>query len=781
MNSGSNGNLKFWATTMLLVVVTLAVYWPVRGHDFINFDDPDYVSANARVQAGLTTDSIHWAFTQSHSSNWHPLTWLSHMLDCQLFGVNAGAHHLVNVGFHLANTLLLLWLLYRMTGTWWRSWMVAALFALHPLHVESVAWISERKDVLSTFFGLLTLLAYVQYVTRKSLPSSPRRGRAADEILKVPPASIFSPLASPWYWLALVGFALGLMSKPMLVTWPFVLLLLDFWPLNRLTFGNWRLVMMKLISEKLPFFALTLATAVITSLVQRGSGATVPLSALALDTRLANMVMSYLKYLQKTFWPVDLAVFYPYVITPWNSPALWLALGLLVVISWWLLRQARAFPAGAVGWCWFLGTFVPVIGLVQVGRQGLADRYTYIPHIGLFIVIVWGVTACFTRWRWPRFAPVGVALAALAGCSLLTARQVGYWPNTATLAAHTVRVTRDNFIAHTQYATTLLDQGKLPEALAECDAALRIMPDYAEAFNTRGAAFLRLGNLAAARTNFQNAAQFDAKFPDPHHALADLALREARFADAETHSRAALALAPLHLGARYTLAQALQGQGKLDDAVAAYQELGRLKPGVFHVHRGLASLYVMKGDLPAATAELRRALAIVPNNPETLNALGTVLLDQGEVLNASNQFSAVLKAEPTNGLTNFKIAQLLTAARRDRESLSFYRAALAARPDSVEALNNLAWVLATSADAPTRDGTEAVRLATLACELTGQREPLFLGTLAAAYAEAGKFAEAGSTAEKAIALARAANQSAIVQRNEELLQLYRAGKAYHEP
>jgi len=287
--------------------------------------------------------------------------------------------------------------------------------------------------------------------------------------------------------------------------------------------------------------------------------------------------------------------------------------------------------------------------------------------------------------------------------------------------------------------------------------------------------------LAAARTNYLSAAQFDLKFPDPHHALAELSLREGKFADAETHSRAALQIAPLQVGARYTLAQALHGEGKLDEAITAYQELDRLKPGVFHVHRGLATLYVLKGNLPAATAELRRSLEIVPGNPETVNALGTVLLDQGDVLGASNQFSVVLKIEPTNGIANFKIGQLLTAAKRDRESVPFYRAALKAWPDSVETLNNLAWLLAASADAQIRNGAEAVKLATRACELTGHREPMLLGTLAAAHAEAGQFPDAVRVAEKAIEFARTSNQPAIVQRNQELLELYRAGKVYHEP
>jgi tetratricopeptide (TPR) repeat protein len=533
--------------------------------------------------------------------------------------------------------------------------------------------------------------------------------------------------------------------------------------------------------EKIPFFALTIGTSVVTSLVQRGSGATVPLSVLPLETRLANMVMSYVRYLEKTFWPVDLAVFYPYVIVPWDSLVLWGALGLLIILSWLVFRNGRQLPEGFFGWCWFLGTFVPVIGLVQVGRQGMADRYTYIPHIGLFVGIVWGLAKLFVRWRLPQVAQATIMLAGLVGCGWLSARQVRFWEDTGTLAAHTVRVTRNNFIAHAQYATALLEQGKVTEALAECDAALRIMPDYAEAFNTRAAAFMRLGNIAAARTNYQNAAKFDARFPDPHHALADLALREGQFAEAESYSRTALAIAPLHLGAHYTLAQALHGQGKLEASIAAYQELDRLKPGLFQVPRGLASIYVAKGDLPAATVELRRALVVVPNNPEALGALGVVLLDQGDVINASNQFSAVLAVQPTNGLANFKIAQLLTAANQGRKAIPHYRAALAAWPDSIEALNNLAWLLAANADASLRDGAEAVKLATRACELSGNREPLMLGTLAAAYAEAGRFSEAIATAEQAIALARAANQSALVQRNEELLLRYRANEPYHEP
>ena len=379
-------------TGLLLTAVTLSLYAPVRHFDFINFDDPAYVLNNPQVQAGITSSSIRWAFTQGHSSNWHPLTWISHMLDWQLFGRHAGGHHATNVLLHTGNTLLLFGLLIRLTGKAGRSAVVAGLFALHPLHVESVAWIAERKDVLSTFFGLWTLWAYARYADR---PSAAR------------------------YLAALGLFALGLMSKPMLVTWPFVLLLLDYWPLKRVDSVPWR----TLLREKVPFLVLALASAVVTFLVQREGGAVAAISRISAGMRLQTALVAYVAYIGKLVWPTRLAVLYPLA---HSLPIAQVAgaVAVLAIITYAAWRGARRFPYLATGWLWYLGTLVPVIGLVQVGTQRMADRYTYIPYIGLFVFGVWGVADWAEQRKIPRGAMAGAAVTILSLLTALTARHL---------------------------------------------------------------------------------------------------------------------------------------------------------------------------------------------------------------------------------------------------------------------------------------------------------------------------------------------------------------------
>jgi hypothetical protein len=401
---------KYWSLCiyLTLALATLAVFWQVLGHDFVNYDDPDYVYRNPNVQSGITLSSIKWAFTTGHAANWHPLTWLSHMLDWQLFGDNPGWHHLTNLFLHIANTLLLFAVLKRMTNALWRSAFVAAAFALHPLHVESVAWVAERKDVLSTLFWMLTIAAYLRYLER------PGTGR---------------------YLLTLLIFALGLMAKPMLVTLPFVLLLLDYWPLGRFQFGqivksvgqqsrkslnafsHWKLSR-HLLLEKVPLFALSAISSIVTFLVQRTAGAVTSVETLPLKLRIANTFVSYLTYIQKMVWPSRLAMFYPY---PDKTDLIWQTVVfalLLLIISLgviWLMRRRRYL---LTGWLWYLGTLVPVIGLVQVGDQALADRYTYVPLTGLFIIIAWGVPDLIAKWRFRKHALAASAIAVLLAWSI---------------------------------------------------------------------------------------------------------------------------------------------------------------------------------------------------------------------------------------------------------------------------------------------------------------------------------------------------------------------------
>ena len=417
---------------LLLVLGTLVVYLPVSHHGFSLYDDNDYVTENPMVQHGLTWNDIQWAFTSWYAANWHPVTWLSHMLDCQLFNLTPGGHHDVNVLFHIANTVLLLVLLLRLTGTIWPSAFVAALFAWHPLHVESVAWVSERKDVLSTFFALLTLLCYARYVIGD-------KGQGTGN------ANIKSPAIrhlSRHYWLALFFFALALMSKPMFVTLPFVLVLLDFWPLGRFRgpgFGAWR----KLVLEKIPFFVLVIASCVVTFLAQKHGGAVIPLEKIPLGLRVENMLVAYALYLQKIFWPARLAVFYPFPPAISNS-ALAISVIPLVCISAIAWFNKNRYPYLLAGWLWFLGTLVPVIGLVQVGSAAMADRYTYFPSIGIFLAVTLGIRDASAKFHVPKQAVAATAVLAAADCLVLTHRQLGYWSSDISLFSHALAVTPDN-------------------------------------------------------------------------------------------------------------------------------------------------------------------------------------------------------------------------------------------------------------------------------------------------------------------------------------------------
>ena len=675
-------NNRIKAVIVGLIVGTLLIYSQVWRFEFTNFDDEGYVTRNPIVQSGLTGEGVAWAFQNGLMGNWHPITCLSHMLDCDIFGTAAGGHHLVNVAFHIANAVLLFLLLQRMTGSLWRSAVVAALFAWHPLRVESVAWISERKDVLSAFFGLLSLWAYVKYV----------RGVRDPKSVEASPVSRITFHASRWYWFALLFFALALMSKPMLVTWPFVLLLLDFWPLGRVGVDRWQVTgvtnptpetarpsppFYSLVVEKVPFFALSIVMSIVTFRVQRNWGAMNDLERLSIPDRVSNALVSYVRYLGKTLWPTDLAALYPHP----GQWAMWQVGGsvlLLLVITAMSMLLMRRQPWIAVGWCWFLGTLVPVIGLVQVGRQALADRYTYLPHIGLFVACVWSA-ALIVRQVSSRRIMAGIAAGLLlVGCLGVSWKQTGHWRNSVTLFEHTLSVTTNNVVAEYNYAQGLGTVGRAEEAMEHYRRALRIRPDYYAAHVNLGAMLRQLGDLSGA-TN---------------------------------HLGQAVALEPTN-------------------------SLPRL-------HLGLA-LSAMQ-DWPAADAQFATASALGTTEPK-------------------------LPAE---------WAKVLLAQKKTREAADQFRASLQFEPDSLEALNNLAWILATDASAEVRNGDEAVRHALRACQLTFYQQTLLIGTLAAAYAEAGQFEEACRTAEQAIALAEKNGETALAERNRDLLHLYQATKPYRE-
>jgi len=477
---------------LVLVALTTLAYWQVRNYQFITCDDDMYVYENPVVRAGLTWPGVKWSFTAFHSANWHPLTWLSHLLDSQLYGLQAGGHHLTNLFFHLANTLLLFLFLNRTTAALWPSALVAALFGLHPMHVESVAWVSERKDVLSTFFWLATMWAYVWYVAAPSLKR---------------------------YLALLLGFSLGLMAKPMLVTLPLVLLLLDYWPLDRLHPGNApagagetpgepppgipQRLYWQLIREKIPLFILVAFSCLITLAAQRAGGAVMPLTIQSLGARFANALVAYVTYGVKLFWPYPMGLFYVLSPVPW-----WQAVGaglVLLALSALLLYGARRYPYLAVGWLWYLGTLVPVIGLVQVGGQAMADRYTYIPYIGLFIILVWGVSTATAGWKYRETILSLGAAAALAACLVTSWGQAGYWRNSETLFTHTIQITGDNYLAYHHLGMALNNQGNYERAIAMYQKTLSIAPGYPPAYNNLGIAYARQGKFNEAEEMFKAA------------------------------------------------------------------------------------------------------------------------------------------------------------------------------------------------------------------------------------------------------------------------------------
>jgi Tfp pilus assembly protein PilF len=473
--------------SLLLMIAGFIAFWQVTRCEFINFDDPKFVSDNRHVQGGLTVEGITWAFTTGQAANWHPLTWISHMIDVQLFGLQPRWHHLTNLLFHLASTLLLFLVLHRMTKALWQSAFVAALFALHPLHVESVAWVAERKDVLSTFFWMLTMGIYVSYAARPGLAR---------------------------YLTLLLCFALGLMAKPMLVTLPFVLLLLDYWPLQRLEQkpllqpgGHWRSIR-PLLTEKIPLFVLAALSSIVTYLVQQHAGAMKALEALPLGARTANAFVSYITYMVKMLWPANLAVFYPH---PASWP-LWQVLGsamLLTAITVIVIRGARKRPYAAVGWLWYVGTLVPVIGIVQVGSQAMADRYTYIPLIGLFIIVAWAVPELLDKWSYRRQALVALSTLCLLCLFLLTWRQVGYWRTSIALYDHTLEVAGASSVIHNNRGLAYIGLADYPRAIADFERAIEIDSRYAGAYNNRGLAYNGLADYARAIADFERAVEID--------------------------------------------------------------------------------------------------------------------------------------------------------------------------------------------------------------------------------------------------------------------------------
>ncbi len=597
---------KHWIY-LALFAATFLVYVQVGAFDFVNYDDPDYVTNNPHVRDGITPNGLAWALTSGDAANWFPVTRISHMLDCQMFALDSGPHHLTSVLIHALAVLLLFAFLDLATGARWPSAFVAFVFALHPLHVESVAWVSERKDVLCALFWFLTLWTWVRFTLK------PSRSR---------------------YVLAVASFCLGLMSKPMIVTLPFVLLLLDFWPLRR----GLR------VREKLPFFALSAASAVITILVQQSSGAVEALSTVPLSLRIENAAVSYIVYIAKTLWPSALAVFYPY---PANLPAWQPILAALAIlgISAAVWMAWRRHPYLAVGWLWYLGTLVPVIGLVQVGSQARADRYMYVPMVGLALMLAWGAADAMRKWP---AAKTGIAILAVAGCACcvpLTWMQAAYWKNSESLYRHALAVTKDNALAEHNLGSYLLDApGQLPEAIRHLQAALRINPDSASAHSDLGSALARTGHAMEAIPEFQAALRLSPNSATVHNNLANALLDTGRRSDAIAEYRYALSLDPGYADARRNLAIAqqtppadsaeahysagvdLSHAGRLGEAVAEFEMALRLRPDYAEAQNNLGvALSQIPQRAPEALAHFQAAVRLNPDYADARFNLGVAL------------------------------------------------------------------------------------------------------------------------------------------------------------
>lgn len=645
--------IAFAVLSVAMVAAVLVTYWPVRHYDFVKYDDDRYITDNRNVTNGITRQSLTWAFTESHYYMWHPLTTLSQMLDCQLYGLSAGPHHLTSLLIHLANTLLLFWVLTRMTGAMWPSAFVAALFGLHPLQVESVAWLSERKNVLSALLSILTIAAYVRYARRPGL-------------LRM--------------LLVVLVFALCIMTKPMVVTLPCVLLLLDHWPLDRLNLkrkadiqitpvesqedlaeidapnnGNLGTSLPLLILEKIPLFILAAALSLITYNAQKGGGVVSAFDKLSLKSRAANAVISYLTYIEKTFWPTDLAVFYPHPAGSFSSTKVAVAAALLVLLTIVFLYFGLRRKYLAVGWLWYVGTLVPVIGLVQVGAQARADRYMYITIIGLLLIIAWGAKDLVAKWPRLRIAAALAAAVVIGAAAVCTRLQLRYFRDSTALFKHALDVTTDNFVMENNYANLLSDTGESEKAVEHYRNALKLRPRSGEVYTNMG------------------------------NALMDLHKTD----DAIDCYRKAVTLAPDLAVAHDNLARALDETGATAEAIAEYRRAVTLKPDYAEAWSDLGFALARRGELEQAIDCYNKAIEIEPDNIIAHGRAGLALASLNRDDQAIEQFRIVLKARPDDFEMHFNLGFLLERQGKTADAIEQYRRALQINPDFTKARRQL--------------------------------------------------------------------------------------------
>jgi tetratricopeptide (TPR) repeat protein len=697
---------------VVLVALVFAVFGQTVRFGFCNYDDHVYVYQNNVVLRGLSPGGIGWAFTHGVSSNWHPLTVMVHMLDSQLYGRWAGGHHLTNVILHAACAVLLFLMLEEMTGASWRSAFVAAVFAIHPLRVESVAWISELKDVLSGIFFVLTLWAYVRYARGKSR-----------------------------YAMVMVWLALGLLSKPMLVTTPFVLLLMDYWPLGRLQSGK---EFPRLLREKLPLIFLVALSCVATVIAQKD--ATQPIWHVSLGFRICNALIAYAVYLWKLAWPSQLAVLYP---LSRNGLALWEVLDAVLVLcalsaGAWLLRRKQ--PYLLMGWLWYLGMLVPVIGVMQVGTQAYADRYTYLPQIGICIAITWMAADWAALRAGRRLAVAGTGVVIVCALAAAAWHQTRYWSDNATLWAHTVESTSDNYLAIGYLGMSLYERGEIDAAIAQLEQAIALAPDFALGYNNLGDALVKEGRNQNALAQYSEAVRLEPKNAMYVANLGVALCKAGRTGEGINALREAVRLDPDSVETCRDLGVILCQVGQAQEGIALLQQAAGLDPTSAEVHYDLGNALSPQGRTDEAIAQYREALRLNPAYAEAAGNLGGALFQRGDVAEAIGLMEKALQLEPANVATE----------------------------------GSLAWVLSTATQGSLRDGPRAVALALRASEAAGGANPVLLRTLAAAYAQAGRFPEAVETGDKALMLARAQSNATIANLLPREIKLYQAGHPYEK-
>jgi len=596
---------------LLLIILSFLVYGQVSHFDFVNIDDELYVTQNDRVQDGVSASGIIWSFTSSQAANWHPLTWLSLMIDHDIYALNAGGYHFTNLLFHILNTLLLFFLLNKMTGAVYRSFFVSALFALHPMHVESVAWISARKDVLSTLFWLLTIWAYFLYAKQPGIKR---------------------------YLAVFIFFALGLMSKPMVVTLPFILLLLDYWPLRRFPFQK------KLILEKIPLFVLTVASAAVTYLVQKQAGAVGTIENYPLDIRIFNAIISYARYLEKAILPINLSVYYPYpeMWPIWQVVLVGIMIILLSILIW---RKIERYPYLPLGWLWYLGTLVPVIGIVQVGSQAMADRYSYIPFIGLFIMIAWGVPDLIKNWPHKKIILGSIGALIILVISLLSWQRCQLWGDKVALWSDALNNYKIAF-AYNLRGLSFAEKGNLQRALAHYSSALRVNDKYVYALNNRAIAYATVGQNDLAFKDYQQAINIKPNYADAYYNRALLHSKIGRYGLAILDFTSAIKFDPSMADAFVSRGIAFGNQRQFDKALADFNQALNINRNFFHAYFNRGIVYDVYQQYDLAAADFMKALRIKPDHAEAHYHMGIIFAKTGKYEKSISHFKRALQIKP---------------------------------------------------------------------------------------------------------------------------------------